>query len=361
MKTASFLAMCPWDIEVWFASDSYNGLELDAQGAYMNLCFRAFQRQPTCTVPDDDSKLWRLAGCRSPDQWRELRTAVLGAGGWDLGPNGWTHPTVTATYKASVAKHERAVRAGRIAGKQSARIRREIAKQKKVRQTAQTSTTVERPLNDRATIFNPPSPSPSPSPSITTTETTNNGSVPTDVGTGLQLTSLDVENVKATAKTMNESQAAKLVFDFWRMKTGQTRAQWTDERRRRLITRLREEPGDMVAKVRGLCLAVEGALRDPFHNGSIKGTAYLGFENLFVHQGRDRIEKLQRAALAEDGPAPGAAGAPRDELEAGNRRAADEAVRRYYEEHPDERPTDEKPLQAGVGFARVLPQLKGGR
>lgn len=114
----------------------------------------------------------------------------------------------------------------------------------------------------------------------------------------------------------------------------------------------------MASKVRGLCLAVEGALRDPLFNGSEKGTAYLGFENLFVHKGRDRIEKLQRAALSEDGPPVGAAGAPRDELEAKNKRAGEEAVRRYYEEHPDETPVEEKHLKADVGFAMVLPRLK---
>jgi uncharacterized protein YdaU (DUF1376 family) len=205
-------------------------------------------------------------------------------------------------------------------------------------------------------------PSSSPSSASITTETTNNGSVRTDVRTeasGLQLTIVKANDVPASARTLNESQAAHLVFDFWRARTGQTRAQWTEERRKRLVSRLREEPGDMAAKVRGLCLAVEGALRDPLFNGSEKGTAYLGFENLFVHKGRDRIEKLQRAALAEDGPPVGAAGAPRDELEASNKRAIEEAMRRHYEEHPDEQPVEKKALQPHVGFARVLPRNKG--
>ena len=356
MKTASFLAMCPWDVEVWFASDTFNGLELDAQAAYMNLCFRAFQRQPGCAVPDDDAKLWRLAGCRSPEQWRELRPTVFGAGGWSLGDGGWTHPTVTSTYQESVARHERAVKAGRIAGKESARVRREISKNKRV------GTTVERPSTKG--VLNEGQPSVAVAVAVaveTTTETTNNGSVPTDVGTGVAVVQpaiVRATDVPASARSLNESQGAHLVFDFWRLKTNQARAQWTEERRRRLITRLREEPGDMASKVRGLCLAVEGALRDPLFNGSEKGTAYLGFENLFVHKGRDRIEKLQRAALSEDGPPVGAAGAPRDELEAKNKRAGEEAVRRYYEEHPDEIPVEEKHLKADVGFAMVLPRLK---
>jgi uncharacterized protein YdaU (DUF1376 family) len=166
-ESAPFLVMCPWDVEVWFASDTYNGLPLDAQGAYFNLCMRAWQRQPFCALPDDDAKLWRLAGCSSVEQWKALREVVLGAGGWMLGERGWTHPTVTATYAESLDRQRRAVRAGRIAGKESARVRRELSKKQPHR------TTVEQPFNDRqprdrSTIVNPPSPSPSPTP------TTNN-------------------------------------------------------------------------------------------------------------------------------------------------------------------------------------------
>ncbi len=163
----AFLGMCPWDVEVWFQSDSYLRLGVAEQGAYLNLCFRSWQRQPSCTLPDDDEVLWKASGCRSPEEWAGIRDRVLGSGGWTRRPEGWTQPTVLDTYQESVERHDRAVRAGRIAGKQSARVRRELAKTKGHR------TTVERPLNDRATtvdhddrstVVNPPSPSPSPSP-----------------------------------------------------------------------------------------------------------------------------------------------------------------------------------------------------
>jgi hypothetical protein len=139
----AFLVMCPWDVEVWFASDSFLGLDLEAQGAYLNLCLRAWQRQPTCALPDDDELLWRLAGARSREQWATLRQRVLRAGGWTLGAEGWTHPTVLDTYTESADRHTRAVRAGRIAGKVSARVRRELSKQERLR------TTVQRSLNGR--------------------------------------------------------------------------------------------------------------------------------------------------------------------------------------------------------------------
>ncbi len=156
----SYLAIVPWDLEQWFASDTYNGQPLEVQAAYRNLCDRAFQRQPYCTLPDDDATLWKLAGCASLEQWRALKPAVFGAGGWTLGVDGWTHPTVLEKYAGSSERHMRAVRAGRIAGKASARVRREVSKRKEHR------TVVERPsTKDRSTTVNPPSPSPSPSPS----------------------------------------------------------------------------------------------------------------------------------------------------------------------------------------------------
>ena len=66
------------------------------------------------------------------------------------------------------------------------------------------------------------------------------------------------------------------------------------------MARLREEPGDVAAKLAGLRLAVDGAMSDPFFNGSETGRTYLDFDNLFVNKDRDRIEKLQRLARAPE-------------------------------------------------------------
>ncbi|KKL97806.1 hypothetical protein LCGC14_1830740 [marine sediment metagenome] len=90
--------------------------------------------------------------------------------------------------------------------------------------------------------------------------------------------------------------AARELFQYWRHAVGKPGSVWTDKRGRVLIARLREEPGDLAAKLAGLKLAVDGALVDPLHNGTEKGRKLLGFENIFVHQGRDRIEKLQQSA-----------------------------------------------------------------
>lgn len=123
----------------------------------------------------------------------------------------------------------------------------------------------------------------------------------------------------------NERDAARFVFDYWRYRTDHRRAAWNEERQRRLLTRLREEPGGLREKVGGLCLAVEGALLDPLHNGSEKGRAYLEFENIFVHQGRNRIEKLQGVASGAANPrAAGPLG--QKDLETSNRLAAEQMI-----------------------------------
>jgi hypothetical protein len=82
------------------------------------------------------------------------------------------------------------------------------------------------------------------------------------------------------------------VFAYWQERTGKKRAQLTDARKAILKARLREEPDG----VEGLKLAVDGAVRDPFWNGSENGKQLWDFENIFVHQGRNRIETLQGKA-----------------------------------------------------------------
>lgn len=79
------------------------------------------------------------------------------------------------------------------------------------------------------------------------------------------------------------------IFDYWRERTGHKKAQFTPRRRAQLKVRLKEEPEG----VAGLKLAVDGAILDPWYNGSRNGHQYWEFENIFVHEGRNRIEKLQ--------------------------------------------------------------------
>jgi len=105
-----------------------------------------------------------------------------------------------------------------------------------------------------------------------------------------------VFSLVALPKTQpTETDAAKTVFAYWCEKTGHTRAQWTPERGRTLKARLAEEPGSMLEKIAGLKLAVDGVLVDPWFNGSERAKL-TGFMNVFLHQGRNRIEKLQDAA-----------------------------------------------------------------
>lgn len=169
----------------------------------------------------------------------------------------------------------------------------------------------------------PPAPSPEPTP---TPENPPSSLEPVRQGVVIVELPLDATG-RPTIPTrfVNERDAVRYVFDYWRSRTDHLRASWNDERQRRLLTRLREEPGGLIEKVRGLCLAVEGALLDPLHNGSEKGRAYLEFENIFVHQGRNRIEKLQGVALGAANPRAGGPLGQKD-LEASNRMAVEQAI-----------------------------------
>ena len=138
----AYLALLAWDVERWFGSDTYLSQPLAVQAAYLNLCFRAYQRQPTCTLPDDDALLSRASGS-TLEEWKAIKLVVFSCGGWVLTESGWTHPTVLETYQESAARHTRAIQSGRIAGKASARVRRELSKNKGL------GTTVQRPFNDR--------------------------------------------------------------------------------------------------------------------------------------------------------------------------------------------------------------------
>ncbi|MHC4162534.1 MAG: hypothetical protein ACYSUM_10425 [Planctomycetota bacterium] len=119
-----------------------------------------------------------------------------------------------------------------------------------------------------------PSPSPSPSPSPTT------------------ITENDPVGLKPDDPLLD---AALEVFQYWRLAVGKPGSVRTRKREQTLMARLREEPGDIAAKIAGLKLAVDGALRDPWYNGTDR-PPLLGFQNIFVHEGRDRIEKLQQSA-----------------------------------------------------------------
>lgn len=205
----SFLAMCPWDVEVWFQSDSYLRLTVAEQGAYLNLCFRAWQRQPSCSLPDDDCILWKAAGCLSLEEWRTLRERVLGAGGWTLGESGWSHPTVSDTYSESAERWRKSVRAGRIAGKESARVRRELAKKKRHGTTVERSST-----QGRSTIVDPPSPSPSPS-----TDTTDPQPIPFPEGRAQVVRILRSVTVPDESRGAERAIAAAFRKEGWDVQT----------------------------------------------------------------------------------------------------------------------------------------------
>lgn len=115
-------------------------------------------------------------------------------------------------------------------------------------------------------------------------------------GKGTEVDALTLEVPPSEDVVALEAKAAREVFDYWRARVSKPGSQWTPERLRVIKARMKEEPGTLADKIAGLKLAVDGAATDPFFNGSENGNELLGFENVFVHQGRNRIEKLQGLA-----------------------------------------------------------------
>jgi uncharacterized protein YdaU (DUF1376 family) len=161
----SYLAICGWDIDRWQNSRAFRRMSMAAQGGYLNLCFSAWKLQPACLLPNDDRELWKLANAPSVEAWRAVKAEVFDTDAWAWTEDGWLNEVVLETYQESAQRHRAAVRSGRIAGRESARVRRALSQAKRIKEDR---TTVERPLNDRqpkdrSTAVNPPSPSPSPS------------------------------------------------------------------------------------------------------------------------------------------------------------------------------------------------------
>jgi uncharacterized protein YdaU (DUF1376 family) len=153
----SYLALMPLDIDRWRNSDAYEELSLAEQGAYLNLCFRSWQEQPGCLLPNDDSLLWRKANARSKAEWLRVKKGVLKR--WETTTDGkWIwHKVVRDTFEDTKARYDKAVEAGRAAGRASARARHNLNKDNDRRQRSfnDRSTTVAPTLDDRSTIVNP--------------------------------------------------------------------------------------------------------------------------------------------------------------------------------------------------------------
>lgn len=145
MKRQDLLDYMPFNVVSWLMSDAYAELPVELHGPYLNLCFRAFREQPECRLLNDDSVLWRKAGCASQEAWLEIRGRVLKRFTVSADDRWLTHSKVLESYQVAYARYESISRAGKIGGKASAKARRKGQENEEVR------TTVEAPSNDRPT------------------------------------------------------------------------------------------------------------------------------------------------------------------------------------------------------------------
>ena len=241
-----------WWIDRWRKSTAYTDLTLAERGAYRELLDECWLRGGV--IPANDRILARIVGA-TPEEWKSIMRAVL------------------ARFE-SCEGGLRNVTADEVMGQATRR-----AKNQKNYRDRKRSANAPDNVPDNATSNKadnkPASPSPSPSPSPTTEERKTDYVEP------------------ALDPTLLE--AAQEVFDYWRKQT-KRHAKWTKPRRGFLEARLREEDGTMAERVAALKLAVDGALLDPWFNGSESGRVFLDFDNIFRNKGRDRIEKLQEVA-----------------------------------------------------------------
>jgi len=241
-----------WWIDRWRQSRAFTDMTAEEQGLYRNLCDELWLREDH-VIPDDRRILARVSG--DPEAWGRCSEKVLR---WMRRvPNGWTNETALQVIHQS---------------------KRRAEKQKRYR---------DKTGNARGN------------------EGGNKPGSPFTVHRSLdkeQETTTENDPVPLRGTPTRRSLAAETgpefeVFAYWRVRCGRAKATWTQDRKAVLARRLSEEPEGIA----GLKLAVDGAVADPLFNGSEKGTRYWDFENVFVHQGRNRIEKLQAAARGENG------------------------------------------------------------
>lgn len=105
-----------------------------------------------------------------------------------------------------------------------------------------------------------------------------------------QLVQVHAEIVEGTRNRLRARQArtlaAGMVFSYWAARTGHERSLLDPKRESLILSRLKESGGN----VSEMLYAVDGALRDPWHNGEKDQTKRMGVEMIFRH--RAKVEEL---------------------------------------------------------------------
>lgn len=280
----------------WFWSDRWMGssaflLPLEERGLYREMLTQAWRRG--ARLPKDHESIRRAVGATEAE-WTRCWPKVEPY--WRVDGDSIVNDTQLEVYAKALAIHADRSRAGRLGNE--ARWGSQTASQTASQSDGVASRTAPT-LRVAKGVAKGSDPSPDPDPSQDPISGSgSNGQQPALVE--LKLDGEQEQPPITTPPYRDEVEAARAVFDYWREKTNHWKSQWTKDREAKLKVRLREEPGHLEQKVAGLKRAVDGALIDPVFNGSEKGRPYLEFENLFVHQGRNRIETLQ--ASADRGP-----------------------------------------------------------
>ena len=61
----------------WLSSPAVRSMSLAAVGAYINLLATAWDSDPVASLPNDENRLWRLAGAVDRAEWDEISAEVM--------------------------------------------------------------------------------------------------------------------------------------------------------------------------------------------------------------------------------------------------------------------------------------------
>jgi len=78
----------------WLGDDKVMLMDFDARGLHVHYMCIAWQRDPPCTLPDDDDMLRKWAS--NPDDWERIKTQVLAA--WKLRDGLWVQTGLEREY-----------------------------------------------------------------------------------------------------------------------------------------------------------------------------------------------------------------------------------------------------------------------
>ena len=92
-------------VKDWLGDDEVMAMDLDAQGLHLRYMCIAWQQQPPCTLPNDDSKLRKWAGNPDEENWLRIKGQVFSA--WEEDNGRWVQNGLLRQFKKQSENSEK--------------------------------------------------------------------------------------------------------------------------------------------------------------------------------------------------------------------------------------------------------------